>query len=77
VKNVHRDENDAVIVRAIIDMAHNLQFTVVAEGVETDAQAALLRHNGCELAQGYFFGRPIPADQVSKQLESAGAARPA
>jgi EAL domain-containing protein (putative c-di-GMP-specific phosphodiesterase class I) len=68
VSNVDRGESDATIVRAIIELAHNLQFSVVAEGVETAAQAALLRYHGCEDAQGYLFGRPVPAVEVAGRL---------
>jgi diguanylate cyclase (GGDEF)-like protein/PAS domain S-box-containing protein len=60
VADVLGDPADAAIVRAIIDMAHTLGFVVVAEGVETQAQAAFLRSLGCEHAQGYFFARPMP-----------------
>jgi diguanylate cyclase (GGDEF)-like protein/PAS domain S-box-containing protein len=55
------DAADAAIVRTIIDMAHTLDFTVVAEGVETDAQMAFLRQFGCEQGQGFLFARPMPA----------------
>jgi EAL domain-containing protein (putative c-di-GMP-specific phosphodiesterase class I) len=74
VANVLSDEADAAIVRAIIDMAHTLGFTVVAEGVETEAQAAFLRGLGCEQAQGYFFARPAPAADF-KALISASSAK--
>jgi len=59
VADVLADPADAAIVRAIIDMAHTLGFLVVAEGVESEAQAAFLRSLGCEHAQGYFFARPM------------------
>ncbi|MGH8669094.1 MAG: putative bifunctional diguanylate cyclase/phosphodiesterase, partial [Burkholderiales bacterium] len=55
------DAADAAIVRTIIEMAHTLSFTVVAEGVETEGQAAFLRQFGCHQAQGYLFARPMPA----------------
>jgi diguanylate cyclase (GGDEF)-like protein/PAS domain S-box-containing protein len=64
VADVFSDNADAAIVRTIIEMAHQLGFTVVAEGVETDRQAAFLRQFGCEQAQGFFFGRPMPAAQL-------------
>jgi diguanylate cyclase (GGDEF)-like protein len=64
VRNMSRDKNDATIVRTIIEMAHSLGFTVVAEGVETEEQATLLSLLRCEQAQGYLFGRPMPADDV-------------
>ena len=59
------DAADAAIVRAIIDMAHTLSFTVVAEGVETDGQAAFLRQFGCEQGQGYLFAPPMPAGEYA------------
>jgi EAL domain-containing protein (putative c-di-GMP-specific phosphodiesterase class I) len=64
VADVFTDHADAAIVRTIIEMAHHLGFTVVAEGVETDRQAAFLRQFGCEQAQGYFFGKPMPAAEL-------------
>jgi diguanylate cyclase (GGDEF)-like protein/PAS domain S-box-containing protein len=59
------DAADAAIVRTIIDMAHTLDFTVVAEGVETDGQMAFLRQFGCEQGQGFLFARPMPASAFS------------
>ena len=59
------DEADATIVRTIVDMAHTLGFTVIAEGVELDSQATFLRTLGCEQAQGYLFARPMPAEEFS------------
>jgi diguanylate cyclase (GGDEF)-like protein/PAS domain S-box-containing protein len=70
------DPAHAAIARAIIDMAHTLGFIVVAEGVETDGQAAFLRGLGCEQAQGYLFARPMPAADF-KALLSSGVATPA
>ena len=58
------DEGAATIVRTIIEMAHTLGYVVVAEGVETEAQASMLRALGCEQAQGYLFARPMPAEQL-------------
>jgi EAL domain-containing protein (putative c-di-GMP-specific phosphodiesterase class I) len=64
VADVFSDHADAAIVRTIIEMAHQLGFTVVAEGVETDRQAAFLRQYGCEQAQGFLFGQPMPAAEL-------------
>jgi EAL domain-containing protein (putative c-di-GMP-specific phosphodiesterase class I) len=61
VQDMSRDKDDATIVRTIIEMAHSLGFTVVAEGVETEEQAAFLRLLRCEEAQGYLFAKPMPA----------------
>jgi len=65
VADVLEDEADATIVRTIVDMAHTLGFTVIAEGVELDSQAAFLRTLGCEQAQGFLFAKPMPADEFS------------
>jgi diguanylate cyclase (GGDEF)-like protein/PAS domain S-box-containing protein len=62
------DAGDTAIVRMVIDLAHTLGMEVVAEGVETEQQAALLREMNCDLAQGYHFSKPLPADQVATFL---------
>jgi diguanylate cyclase len=62
-------ENDAVIVRSTIDLAHNLGFQVVAEGVETGEVLALLGALGCDFAQGYHVSRPGPAAAIEAWLE--------
>jgi diguanylate cyclase (GGDEF)-like protein/PAS domain S-box-containing protein len=54
------------MVRAILSLAHAFDTEVVAEGVENDAQAALLREMGCHLVQGYHLSRPLPADQFGR-----------
>jgi diguanylate cyclase (GGDEF)-like protein len=58
---------DSAVVAAIVAMAHNLDLEVVAEGVETLAQADLLRSFGCAVAQGYLFGRPVEAAELARQ----------
>jgi diguanylate cyclase (GGDEF)-like protein len=62
------DAADAAIVRTIIEMAHNLRVTVVAEGVETDGQMAFLRQYGCQQGQGFFFARPMAAEHFGKLI---------
>jgi predicted signal transduction protein with EAL and GGDEF domain len=64
----------AKIVRSLIDLAHNLELSVVAEGVEDEAVAAALAHLGCDRAQGWFVGKAMPADQLAAQMRSAAAA---
>ena len=70
VRNMSRDKNDATIVRTIIEMAHSLGFTVIAEGVETEEQATLLHLLRCEQAQGYLFGRPMPAHELIRLYDA-------
>jgi diguanylate cyclase (GGDEF)-like protein/PAS domain S-box-containing protein len=74
VAQVLNDQADATIVRTIIDMAHTLGFTVIAEGVESDPQAAFLRALGCEQAQGFLFARPMPAAEFTALISSLKAA---
>ncbi|MGE4506026.1 MAG: PAS domain S-box protein [Desulfovibrionaceae bacterium] len=61
----HEDEN---IVRAIIQLAHNLEMTVVAEGVETVEQLAFLKRHGCGMIQGYLYSRPLALEQYIEFL---------
>jgi diguanylate cyclase (GGDEF)-like protein/PAS domain S-box-containing protein len=63
VRNMVEDPNDAVIVRTIIQMAKNLKLRTIAEGVETEGQVALLDLQDCDEAQGFRFGRPVPAQE--------------
>jgi diguanylate cyclase (GGDEF)-like protein len=62
------DENDASIVRAVIQLGHSLGMKVTAEGVEGDAQLAMLKALGCDHAQGYFVGAPMQAAKVPAWL---------
>jgi EAL domain-containing protein (putative c-di-GMP-specific phosphodiesterase class I) len=57
-------EEDAFIVRAAIDLGHNLGMSVVAEGIEDAGTLAEIVASGCTLAQGYYFSPPIPAEDV-------------
>jgi diguanylate cyclase (GGDEF)-like protein len=72
VRQLGRDANDGAIVRAIINMAHGLGFRTIAEGVETQSQLDYLRAQGCDEIQGYFFGRPVPAEEFAHLLRRGG-----
>ncbi|CAA7616354.1 PAS:GGDEF [Magnetospirillum sp. LM-5] len=61
VRDLDHDEDGRVIANAIISLAHSLSLSTIAEGVETESQAALLARHGCDEIQGYLIGRPVPA----------------
>lgn len=71
VFNMTEDQDDAVIVRSTIELAHNLGLKVVAEGIESEQHVQLLRGLGCEVGQGFHFSRPLPADEVTKWFEQS------
>jgi len=64
VSDIETDANDAAIVTAAVSLAHNLGLRVVAEGVETETQIATLRKLGCDELQGFYFSKPLPADEA-------------
>ena len=59
------------IVSAVISLGHALDMKIVAEGVETEEQAAFLSSLACQQAQGFHFGRPMPAVEFAARLQSA------
>jgi EAL domain-containing protein (putative c-di-GMP-specific phosphodiesterase class I) len=68
VKDITTDADDATITRAVISMAHSLGLKVIAEGVETESQLAFLAGHACDEIQGYYFARPLPADECGLWL---------
>jgi diguanylate cyclase (GGDEF)-like protein len=68
VTEMEEDENDAVIVRSTIDLAHNLGLKIIAEGVETRGVWDLLSMLGCDSSQGYLMGKPMPVDKLEAWL---------
>lgn len=70
ITDVIERHDDAVITRAVINLAHNLGIEVVAEGVETAEQLRFLKNHRCDLIQGYFISRPVPAAELEKALRS-------
>lgn len=73
VMNMASDANDSMIVKSTVDLAHNLGLRVVAEGIETATVEAMLREYGCELGQGYFYSKPIPAKDFDAWLAARTA----
>jgi EAL domain-containing protein (putative c-di-GMP-specific phosphodiesterase class I) len=68
VHDILSDHYSATLIQSIIGLAHALQLTVVAEGVETEAQAQKLLELGCDQMQGYLFSKPLLADQLEVLL---------
>jgi diguanylate cyclase (GGDEF)-like protein len=68
IRDITSDPGDAAISTAIIALGHALGLTVTAEGVETEEQVDLLRKQGCDQMQGYYFSRPLPAESVVELL---------
>lgn len=71
VMDMEENENDAVIVRSTIDLAHNLGLKVIAEGVETEGVWNTLTVLGCDHSQGYFMGRPMPVEKLREWLDES------
>jgi EAL domain-containing protein (putative c-di-GMP-specific phosphodiesterase class I) len=65
VRDLLTDSNSAVIARTIVALAHSLGLQVIAEGIETAEQCALLNGIDFDAFQGYFFGRPVPAAELA------------
>jgi len=78
IRNIINDVNDSAIVRAIITMAHSLEMTVVAEGVEKAEHISILRTEGCDYVQGYYYGKPMPEAEfralVNNQIKGTSVA---
>ncbi|HEY9102364.1 sensor domain-containing protein, partial [Chitinimonas sp.] len=68
VRDLDADADDRALASAVIHIGQSLRLTVVAEGVETASQLAFLREQGCQVAQGYHYARPMPADTLDEWL---------
>ncbi|MGM9489399.1 putative bifunctional diguanylate cyclase/phosphodiesterase [Ideonella sp. YS5] len=73
VRDIGTDADDRAIVQAIVQMAHALQLTTIAEGVETDVQASFLRAQGCDAMQGFRFCRPLEVDAATDWIHKRRA----
>ena len=70
------DQSSAGIVRGMISLSHELRKTVVAEGIETELQAQMLREYGCDFAQGYYYGKPMDKTALFQQQRAAAGREP-
>jgi len=70
VQNISIDNSDEVIIQAIIDMSHSLNYEVLAEGVETQQQLDFLKKKHCEIIQGFYFGKPMSTADLEKLLQA-------
>lgn len=71
IKNLLEDENDMTIVHSMIELAHNLGLSVVAEGVEDEKTWNYLMRQNCDTGQGYYFSRPLPASEFTTWLKQS------
>lgn len=69
VDDIIYHSNQGAMVKTIIDMGHNLQFTVIAEGVEEAEQVEFLMKNGCRVGQGYYYSKPLPPKEIEEIFE--------
>ena len=70
VRDMTSNSDDAEIAQAIINLGHTLGLEIVSEGVETPEQLNLLKRQGCDVIQGYYVGKPMPADMIPDYLKS-------
>jgi EAL domain-containing protein (putative c-di-GMP-specific phosphodiesterase class I) len=70
IRDITSVSEDKALTDAIIAMGRTLSLTVVAQGVETKEQADFLRDNACDEFQGFYFNKPVPADQVEVLLQA-------
>ncbi|PLY03696.1 MAG: hypothetical protein C0622_04080 [Desulfuromonas sp.] len=68
VRDIGRDEGDRAIAQSVVDLACNLKIKTVAEGVEDEEQLTIMRQIGCTYIQGYYYARPLPADEVAARI---------
>ena len=68
IQNIEHSEKDVRLVELILDIARNLKVPVIAEGVETPGQMAMLKEAGCALVQGFYFSRPLPAEEFEAKF---------
>ena len=73
IRNMQKDEKSMKLVELVLDIAKFLHIPVIAEGVETEEQMMLLKERDCDIVQGYYFSRPVPADEFTKFFSDMSA----
>ena len=68
VRNIVTNKNDVEMIQVILFIAMNYELSIIAEGVETEAQLIILKRNGCIAFQGYYFGRPVPIEMFDESI---------
>ena len=66
--NIETDEIAQQIVKAVINIARSKKIETIAEGIENENQARILKEMGCQYAQGYLYGKPMPADKLAEYI---------
>ena len=66
IRNAFKGERGAQLLKTMIQLAESLELTTIAEGVETADQVSSLKEMGCDIIQGYYFSRPLPAEEFEK-----------
>jgi EAL domain-containing protein (putative c-di-GMP-specific phosphodiesterase class I) len=69
IRNIENSDTDKKLVSLILDIAKYLNLLVVAEGVETTGQLDILKEGKCDLVQGYYFSKPLPAEEFEQLIE--------
>ena len=69
IKNIDSNNADKAIVNTVVDLANNLELTLIAEGVEESSHLSILKQMGCQEIQGYFFSKPLPEEALSDFLQ--------
>ena len=73
IRNVFRESHNIRMLEIIVDIARYLNVLVIAEGVETREQMMTLREKGCDIVQGYYFSKPLPAEEFERFLKPENA----
>ena len=70
IREMRKDDKSLRMIKLIVDIARFLNVPTVAEGVEDEVQVNILKKMGCDLIQGFYFGRPVPPDEFEKLIEA-------